>query len=118
MYKFILNALPECFTNYYTRNSSFYGYSTRSVKNDLYHAIQVNKTKTQQSIKILVVKIWNDVPSEPKCSSKFGFKVLVKKKQRCIPSDLNLFHRPIVALCQKCNSIRLAVKSTGVVYMQ
>ena len=59
MYKFKINVLPECFTNYYrpARNSSVYNYSTRSVKNDLYHAIRVNKTKTQQSTKISGVKI-------------------------------------------------------------
>ena len=77
MYTFKINVLPECFTKYYTRNSSFYNYSTRSVKNDLYHAIRVNKTKTQQSIEILGVKIWNDLPSEIKCSSKLVFKVFV-----------------------------------------
>ena len=78
MYKFKINVLPECFTNYYTRNSSVYNYSSRSAKNDLYHAIRANKTKTQQSIKISGVKIWNDLPSEIKCSSQLGFKVFCK----------------------------------------
>ena len=84
MYKFKINVLPECFTNYYTRNSSVYNYSTRSVKNDLYHAIRVNKTKTQQSIKMLGVKIWNDLSSEIKCSSKLGFKVFVKRVKKML----------------------------------
>ena len=84
MYKFKINVLPECFTNYYTRNSSVYNYSTRSVENDLYHAIRVNKTKTQQSIKISGVKIWNDLPSEIKCSSKPGFKVFVKRVKKML----------------------------------
>ena len=79
MYKFKINVLPECFTNYYTRNSSVYGYLTRSVKNDLYHAIRVNKTQTHQSIKISGVKIWNDLPSEIRFLSKLGCKVFVKR---------------------------------------
>ena len=78
VYKFKINVLPECFTNYYNRNSSVYSYSTRSVKNDIYHAIRVNKTKTQQSIEISGVKMWNDLPSEIKSSSKLGFKVFAK----------------------------------------
>ena len=41
MYKFKINILPKCFTNYYTQNSGVYSCSTRSVKNDLYHAIRV-----------------------------------------------------------------------------
>ena len=84
IYKFKINVLPECFTNYYTRNSSVYSYSTRSVKNDFCHAIRVNKIKTQQPIKISGVKIWNDLPSEMICSSKLGFKVFVKRVKKML----------------------------------
>ena len=84
MYEFKIDVLPEFFMNYYTRNSSVYSYLTTSVKNCLYHAIRINKTKTQQSIKISGVKIWNDLPREIKCSSKLGFKVFVKRVKKML----------------------------------
>ena len=59
-------------------------YLTKSVKYNSYHAIRVNKTKTQQSIKISGAKIWNDQPREWNKCLKLGFKVFVERVKKIL----------------------------------
>ena len=82
MVKIHLNKLPE-FCGEYFKNfmklSSVHTYNTRSALFNNYYEPQTNYCKTDQSLKVFGVKIWNNLPISLRNKFKTSsFNIIVK----------------------------------------
>ena len=77
-YKFLHQMLPECFNNFFQRNSD--AHSRRTRQSDNLHPPLFKKTICMQSIKYCGVKLWNDLPQGIKQSKNLAqFKRRLKQ---------------------------------------
>ena len=62
VYKFDLRLLPDCFNNFFQRNSEVNSQQTRQSNN--LHLPLFKKNICKHSIKFVGVKLWNEIPNE------------------------------------------------------
>ena len=78
MCKFKNKALPTPFRNYFTPASNFYNYETRNSKKGSYYLSEVNKKRTQRSIKICGIKLWYKLPTRLLNDTNKGLRAFSK----------------------------------------
>ena len=73
------NTLPECFSSFFDGTSS-HNYNTRSRQRQNYQTVSCRTTRGQRSIKFYGPKIWNQIPTSSRNTSKYSFKKQYKER--------------------------------------
>ena len=78
VYKFLHRMLPDCFNNFFHLNSEIYSRQTRQSNN--LHLPLFKKSTCKQSIKLVGIKLWSEIPNEIKQSKNLAqFKKRLKQ---------------------------------------
>ena len=84
MHQFTHKKIPDIFCHYFTYSNDIFKYSTRNSANYNLYFLQFSSNRTQQSVKYVGAKIWNNIPGRFKQFSypkvKFFYKQYLLEK--------------------------------------
>ena len=80
VHSFYHQNLPDNFKNYFSSANNQHSYTTRSLTNKNYFIERVNTKYGLSTCAYIGAEIWNNIPSEIKNMSRYGFNKRFKKQ--------------------------------------